>query len=1227
MSSRNAVSARLHTTALRAAYRMLATALAALVLGTVVVVVPTQHGPDAAAQSTRAARRCPTTDILLLMDQSGSVNSADPGGAQRRAALRDYRRQTSSDSDVRVAMIGFNHEVLRHSPQFANSVMRGQPHPSDTDIDAAIPGGGFTDYRIALLEALRVYSQARPDSCLELVWFTDGLHDVEPGISADEVESAERVSSEVCRTIAPQFGEAGITTRTVLLGDNSTIPNRTTLTDPSIRRMVQASVNIIGAITAREVVAGWPVDSCPNVTGITPGDVLSISSAANLANRIVEATALARGLLHWSDCDNLGENAAVRAGRLPAGAYIDEIQVFSYGGTLSRFGVQEGSQTQWSPLAPGSRRFELTSDQLRGLGAGWRLLMEVRPDPGNAADGVTLACYSKPVSTPLEMDATIIDAQGGVSAVVLPETPYELEVDMGFYVCPVDEFTLNSDAFFAPVNAGTCAPGDSRAVFGFTGNVGQETGRVPNAEGWLMPAFAEALWAEQARLAVVAAIDGRLLPDAIADCDHSPGVYPTIETSLSGSEQARRARVLAGECVINPPREGTATVEAQGTVGGLGYHLETPEGEVLPSPLQLSPGDEPRRTRVVSDEQPAGALAATSADATLNAYWQPDGEKSPLPVQQVQFRVPTAGRAPVESAGGDQPIIIEDSLDPDDPASRVVAGEFTVNPPESGTVTVEVPESASGVEYVIETPEGEVLTNPFVLGQSEEPRTIRVVSEERSLEDLVAALDEVRIIVKTPSEVDNAVVPWVYRVESPAISQPPICRSEPYLDGDLPYRVVAAQCDLVPPVEGRLQVAVDGLPAELGYGIASPEGAFLPVPLEMRPGDEHQRILIVSRSLPWPGQRRWATEGVVTVTATWLADPGAALAAQDTFEVPAIAPEPVVCADPQMKLRNTEDDEVPDEPLRAVIVCTSRGSAPDGEFRLRLGHEESAAVDWLFESGSRVEDGGKTLVVESGEVLNEIGLVSSETLPNERIETRGTVTMSAEWMLSPLEDPLTGSVELRYELDLWPRSNLLIALLLVLLAVLATWMLFYYMMARSNRLPAAGNFFAKRVEFSTYRDERGKLRSHELATFDLDDRGSTGGSDGLVRVEGDTKRRYLRVKDLQIDAEHARWWRLPSLLRGGWGTLSVKGRDYEFAAQPHGHPHRGTTRAHFEQLLVVALETEGNRETPSGVAYVLLPRRAPRGSDPGRDLQQLLNELGGDAEPTSTRRSPREQRG
>lgn len=1202
-------------------------AVAALVVGGLVSFVPTRHDSDAAAQSTRAARQCPTTDILLLMDQSLSVNSADPGGRQRRSALRDYRRQTASDIDVRVAIIGFNVEVLRHHAQFANSDTRGQPHPSDSEIEAAIRGRGSTDYGIALQAVLEVFSEARPDSCLELVWFTDGLHDVELGTSVEEVEAAERLRNEVCRDVAPRFGESGITTRTVLLGDDSTIPNRTTLTDPLRRRMVQASVNIIGTITAREVVSDWPVEPCPNATGVPPGDVLSISSAANLANRIVEATALARGLLNWRDCDNLGETAAVRVSRLPAGAYIDEIQVFSYGGTLSRFGMKEGSQTRWSPLTPGSRRFGLTSDQLVGLGAGWQLLMEVRPDRGNSADEVTLACYSKPVSTPLEMDAHIIgDAQGGVSAVVLPDTPARLEVDMGRYECPVDEFTLSSEAFTAPVNAERCAPGVTSAQFEFTGHRRSDIGRIPNAEGLLVPAFAEPLWAEQARLAVVVDIDGHFLPDAIADCDQGRANYPAVETRLSGPEQTRGARVIAGECVINPPSGGTATVEARGTVGGLGYHLETPDGEVLPTPLQLNPGDEPRRTRIVSDEQPAEELAAAGADATLNAYWQPDGEQSVLPVQQVPFSVRAAAGEPVEPAGGDNPITIEDSLDPDDHQSRVVAGEFTVNPPENGIVTVEVPESASGIEYIIETPEGAELTNPFVLGQSEEPRTIRIISEEGMIQDLLAALSEVTIIVKTPSEVENAVVPWVYRVEVPTLPHQPICRSDPHLDGELPYRVVAAQCELAPPVEGTLQLAIGGVPAELAYGFANPDGESLPSPLAIRPGEDRQQVLIISRSLPWPGQDEWAAEGSVTITATWLAGSGPFLVARDTFEVPALTPDAVVCADPRMRLRNTRDDEVPEDPLRAVVVCSSHGPGPDGELRLRLAKGESAAVDWLFESGSRVEDGGKTLVIESGEALHEIGLVSSETLPNDRITTAGTVTMAAEWTLSPLEDPLTGSVGLQYELDLWPRSNLLIALLLVLLAVIVTWLLFYRMMVRSNRLPPSGNFFAVRVDFNTYRDERGTLRSDELETLNLDDRGSTGGSDGFVRVDGDAKRRFLRVKDLQIDAEHAGWWQAPSLLRGGWGALSAKGRSYDFAAEPHGHPHRGTTREHFEQLSVVALETGGDRGTPSGVAYVLVPRRAPSGSNPGRELQQLLKELG-DAGPTSTRLSPREQRG
>ena len=1209
---------------------MLAAGVVALGVVAVAAVVPAPGGSGAAAQTTQVARQCPIFDLLLLMDQSGSLNRADPGGAQRRAALQDIRRDLSAAEEVQVAMIGFNVEALRHSPRFANATLRGELHPSDDDIDAAIPGGGFTDYRVALTESLDVFEKARTGSCRELVWFTDGLHDVEPGTTVEEVESAERLRMEVCSSIAPAFVDTGITTRAVLLG--SSFPDRATLTDPLSTRMVQASVNIIGTITGEEVVARWPVEPCPAPTDVPPGDVLSIGSAPDLANRIVEATAQARGLLRWSDCENLGETAAVRGGRLPSGTYIDEIQVFSYGGTLTRYALQGGSAAQWSPLTAGSRRFGLTSDQLRGLPAGWELVMEVQPDPGNTAAEVSLACYSKPVDTPLEMTGAIDQGPDGGPAVMLPETPYTLEVDMTPYDCSFDEFTLSHDASQAPVSAEPCPAGPSTAHFEFAGSRPDEVEEITDADGRLVPAFAEPLWAQQSRLRVAVSakkgdVFGYVLPDPIVDCSQPRGAYPAVETRFAGSDQGPRGRLVAGECVITAPSEGTATVDVQGPSGRLDYHLETPEGERLPDPLQVTPGDESRRAHVVSDERPLEELAQSSGDATVTASWQPEGAPSPLPAQHEQLAVPSVGEPPIELDSGDQPVVIEDSLDADDPASRVVAGEFTVDPPEVGTVTVEVPESPTGLAYVIETTDGKPLSNPFVLGHSEEPRKIRIISEQWPVDDLEDAWRDVEIIIKPPPDEDDISVPWIYRVPVPPLpAQPPICRSAPRLDGELPYRVVAAECDLVPPAEGTLSVDVKGLPTGLAYGIASPEGEALPLPLELGAGEEHRRILIVSRELPFEGQKRWETEGVVTVTATWLSRDGATLVAQDTFEVPSLVPDHLDCADATMQLRNAQDDEVPAEPLRAVVVCTSHGPGPSGELRLRLEPEDSPVVDWLFESGSRVEDGGRTLVLEPGEELNEIGLISSDTLPNDRIEASGAVTMNAEWMLPSLEAPLTGSVELDYELDLWPRSNLWLALLVTLLAGLLTWLLFYRVMTRSNRLPPAGNFFARRVEFSTTRDARGTLRSTDLANLRLEDSASIGAEHDMIRVDGDAKRRRLNADDLQIDAEHARWWQVPSLLRGGWGKPSIRGGGYVYLAKPAG-PRQGTTSEHFAELTVVALETAGTRDTPAGVAYVLVPKRPADRSDSRRDLQQLLADLDGHVGPTSTRRSPRKKRG
>ena len=592
-----------------------------------------------------------TVDLLLMMDESGSLNGPggnDPGGEQRRSALEQIRGDLSKRPGVHVALIGFDEEPRLHAPSFAPAAADGDQHPSDAEIEAAMGAEFHTHYGVALEAAVAAFEQARPDSCRVMVWFTDGLHDPEPGFSEEETRTAEDLRGRLCGTMKQRFAHERIQTFAVLLGQS--FQRGLSASDPYRRGMAEASMDVIRAFTGHldsPVVAEVP--TAPDCRDIRErsGEILTVANVLDLPNRLIEPTLT--GFRDWTDCERLRDGSRVASGELPAGAFIEEIQVLAYGGEISRFRLLDSPQAgpddgDWQRLPAGSRRLALASGDLQGLPAGWSLGLEVVQDGSSEYREVTLACYSRPVGEPLTMHATVVDAEGAVLAELAAGASHTLRVDMWPYECPLDEaaFVLVPEYPTTPIRNRACEQGQY-ADFDYRSGRPDDATRVVRLEGRVEPRFAANLWGRQSELVAEVAADFTVLapppttttttaPPApqppTLECEESP---PRVEGDWQGG--AFSGRIVASECRVNLPEDGAPT-DGAGSVGvaapsgDVTYHLERPDGTRITG--RLGRDDLPEQFRVVSEPLAPQGPWDLDGEVQVTLDWQlPDRPAEP----------------------------------------------------------------------------------------------------------------------------------------------------------------------------------------------------------------------------------------------------------------------------------------------------------------------------------------------------------------------------------------------------------------------------------------------------------------------------------------------------------------------------------------------------------------------------------------------------------------------
>ena len=584
-----------------------------------------------------------TVDLLLVMDQSGSLREVDPGGEIRREALKEIRNlledgwtvyPDGSAHGLRAALVGFDTSVHRHAPDFEPVAPDADPHPSDEEIEAALQSRSgapaFTDYGEALRAAPDLFGSSQSD-CQVMVWFTDGLHDPVSGRTTAEVEGARELRDEVC-TIRPEFERAGIQTYAVLLGNEFVDPEQ-----PEMADLSRAMIHAVTGHSDSPVVADLPRAVRCDGINVQTGEILTAGDVKDLINTLRVAVLKAGPDIWQWPCDAGRDDSETHGVPLPSSTYVDWMEALAFGGEIESYALldiaDDIADPDWQPLKAGQRRLRLESEELRGLSAGWVLKMRVRPDDGRTPESVTLRCYSSAVDQPLRMHASVLGTEGQE---LDADRTYTMSVYMWPYECPVDEgkFVLEPQFPTKPLPNHGCAQGQY-AEFTYSCGNPEAITPVTQVTGELTPRFSENLLRGGLTLDVEVEADFVCLPPlpTTTTTTTTTTAPPSPLPELDCEEEARldgewiddefSGRVMF-ECIVAPPEGGTS---GSGNVrvtpsDGLDIGIEGAEGT---DSRQIDSSDLPTDIVMVIKLAPQGPWDP-EGEVRITLEWQPPDE-------------------------------------------------------------------------------------------------------------------------------------------------------------------------------------------------------------------------------------------------------------------------------------------------------------------------------------------------------------------------------------------------------------------------------------------------------------------------------------------------------------------------------------------------------------------------------------------------------------------------
>jgi hypothetical protein len=178
-------------------------------------------------------------EVLLLIDQSGSLRRTDPGDqriAGAKAVVSSYA-VLAEQAEVLVQVAGFGTDFRVGDWTKLDQGSLGRILGQVEEV-ASVSDQGHTDYVYALDGAEQAFASGGGADCRLLFWFTDGEHDLDPDFLGDGLDrfyldvpvTSENVAEAealmpglICGGggYADRLGEQGVSSQIMLLGDET----------------------------------------------------------------------------------------------------------------------------------------------------------------------------------------------------------------------------------------------------------------------------------------------------------------------------------------------------------------------------------------------------------------------------------------------------------------------------------------------------------------------------------------------------------------------------------------------------------------------------------------------------------------------------------------------------------------------------------------------------------------------------------------------------------------------------------------------------------------------------------------------------------------------------------------------------------------------------------------------------------------------------------------------
>ncbi len=604
-------------------YRLVAIGLCLASLATVSFV----GVPTSAAQGSKSDQGPPCDanadiDLLVLMDQSGSLATMDPTMA-RAEGLRELGDLLGDAGHVRLAIVGFKEtaEVHRSFKSLVDAPL------TTADIAAAtVYDGQQTDYVVALDTAIGEFEQVGKtgDRCRVLVFFTDGLYDPLKGKSKAEEESASDLFPFVACTgntdetsLKDRLLRLDIQTFAVLL-----TPGFEAKTDHE-EIMATASMQVIRGLTgdgSSPLVANVPLgEHCNKWTdedSVQTGEIIAVDEVANLANslrRLFKHTAKTfygcTGLTHTD-----GE-PTWKYRQLPAGSYFEAIDLFVDGGEIVEI---RADGEPFDGLGLPSSYVELYTPGLAGLGTGWELEVDVEGHQGSSS--TQLECDSRPVG-PITVPGRFFGTQ---RSQLIDLWPYDLSIELsnplngGPYPCDGGAvITLDRPHELGePLTGDSCSSdGDLIVQWPALGELSTDR-NLPHLFGLLAPVYADNVrWPD---IPVTVTFDPAVSIMSTKDKPVFECAGRNRITGLDPSDPGRIVAALAKDCRVTRPKTGLVTID----VTWDGASEGSPNWQLVPvAPSTAGPSTFLR----VGPDDPSTSFDVTTGELAPDGLWKIDG--------------------------------------------------------------------------------------------------------------------------------------------------------------------------------------------------------------------------------------------------------------------------------------------------------------------------------------------------------------------------------------------------------------------------------------------------------------------------------------------------------------------------------------------------------------------------------------------------------------------------